>query len=72
MKLIKYSVILLLPALFLGACKKAILQLPNPNAPTPGASLITEGGIDAFAMGMYEKFIAYEAGDGDLNFFCNG
>ena len=69
MKLIKYSVILLLPALFLGACKKAILQLPNPNAPTPGASLITEGGIDAFAMGMYEKFIAYEAGDGDLNFF---
>ena len=69
MKLIKYSIILLLPALLTGACKKAILQLPNPNAPTPSASLVTEGGIDAFAMGIYEKFIAYEAGDGDLNFF---
>jgi hypothetical protein len=69
MKLIKYSIILLLPALLLGACKKAILQLPNPNSPTPGSSLVTEGGIDAFAMGIYEKFIAYEAGDGNLNFF---
>jgi hypothetical protein len=69
MKLRKYSVILLLPALLMGACKKSILQLPNPNAPTPGASLITEGGIDAFAEGIFEKFIAYENGDGDLNFF---
>jgi hypothetical protein len=69
MKLRKYSIFLLLPALFIGACKKSILQLPNPNAPTPNASLITEGGIDAFAEGIYEKFIAYEAGDGDLNFF---
>jgi hypothetical protein len=69
MKLIKYSIILLLPALLLGACKKAILQLPNPNSPTPGSSLATEGGINAFAMGIYEKFIAYEAGDGNLNFF---
>lgn len=69
MKLRKYIIFLLFPALFIGACKKAVLQLPNPNAPTPNASLITEGGIDAFAMGIYEKFIAYEAGDGDLNFF---
>jgi hypothetical protein len=69
MKLIKYSALLLLPALLMGACKKSILQLPNPNAPTPGASLTTEGGIDAFAMGIYEKFIAYEPGDGNLNFF---
>jgi hypothetical protein len=68
MKLRKYSMLLLL-ALSLGACKKTILQLPNPNAPTPGASLATEGGIDAFAQGMYEKFIAYENGDGNLNFF---
>jgi len=69
MKLIKYSVILLLPALLIGACQKAILQLPNPNAPTPGGSLGTEGGIDAFAEGIYEKFIDYESGDGNLNFF---
>jgi hypothetical protein len=69
MNLIKFSVTLLLPALLMGACKKAILTLPNPNAPTPGASLITEGGIDAFAEGIFEKFIDYEAGDGNLNFF---
>jgi starch-binding outer membrane protein, SusD/RagB family len=69
MKLRKYIIFLLLPALIMGACKKAILTLPNPTAPTPGASLITEGGIDAFAEGIFEKFIAYEAGDGDLNFF---
>jgi starch-binding outer membrane protein, SusD/RagB family len=69
MKLIKFSITLLLPALLMGACKKAILTLPNPNAPTPGASLITEGGIDAFAEGIFEKFIDYEAGDGNLNFF---
>jgi hypothetical protein len=61
--------LLLLPALFTGACKKAILQLSNPNAPTPGSSLITESGIDAFAEGIYGKFIDYENGDGLLNFY---
>jgi hypothetical protein len=69
MKLRKYSLILLLPALLMGACKKAILQLPNPNAPTGTSSLVTEGGIDAFAQGIYEKWIAFETGDGNLNFF---
>ncbi|HLZ89455.1 MAG TPA: RagB/SusD family nutrient uptake outer membrane protein, partial [Puia sp.] len=59
----------LLFVLLLGACKKTILQLPNPDSPTPGASLITEGGIDAFAQGMFYKWIAYETGDGNLNFF---
>jgi hypothetical protein len=63
----------ILPALactlLLGACKKAILQLPNPNAPTPQSSLITEGGIDAFAQGIFYKWIAFETGDGNLNFF---
>ena len=65
MKFIKY----ILPVLLLTACKKDILQLPNPNAPTPTASLVTESGIDAFAEGIFEKFIAYENGDGNLNFF---
>jgi hypothetical protein len=55
--------------LMLGACKKTILQLPNPNAPTPQSSLITEGGIDAFAQGIFYKWIAFETGDGNLNFF---
>ena len=55
--------------LLLGACKKSILQLNNPNAPTPGSSLVTEGGIDAFAQGIYFKWIAFETGDGNLNFF---
>jgi hypothetical protein len=63
----------LIPALastlLLGACKKNILQLANPNAPTPQGSLVTEGGIDAFAQGIFYKWIAFETGDGNLNFF---
>ncbi|HEY4109353.1 RagB/SusD family nutrient uptake outer membrane protein [Puia sp.] len=55
--------------LILGACKKTILQLPNPNAPTPQSSLITESGIDAFAQGIFYKWVAFETGDGNLNFF---
>jgi hypothetical protein len=66
----KGSLLAILAAtLILGACKKAILQLPNPNAPTPQSSLITEGGIDAFAQGIFYKWIAFETGDGNLNFF---
>jgi hypothetical protein len=61
--------ILLSAALLLGACKKTILQLPNPNAPTPQGSLVTEGGINAFAQGIFYKWIAFETGDGNLNFF---
>ena len=66
----KFSLYLLLStALLLGACKKSILQLPNPNAPTPESSLITESGINAFAQGIFYKWIAFETGDGNLNFF---
>jgi starch-binding outer membrane protein, SusD/RagB family len=63
----------LLPALaftlLLGSCKKDILQLSNPNQPTPEGSLVTEGGIDAYAQGIFYKWIAFEVGDGNLNFF---
>ncbi len=69
MKITKLYIYLLMPALLLGACKKQILRQPNPNAPTPNASLVTEGGISAFAQGIYEKWIAFETGDGNLNFF---
>jgi len=66
----KYSLcLLLLPILLLGSCKKGILQLNNPTQPTPGGSLVTEPGIDAFAQGIYEKWVAFETGDGNLNFF---
>lgn len=70
MKISKYSLgLLLVPALLLGACKKSILQLANPNLPTPNGSLITEGGIDAFAQGVYTKWVAFETGDGNIDFF---
>ena len=51
----KYTLCLLLlsTALLLGSCKKGILQLNNPTEPTPGGSLVTEPGIDAFAQGMF-------------------
>ena len=68
-KLHKIFIGLLLPSILLGACKKSILQLNNPVSPTPESSLITEGGIEAFAQGIYEKWIANETGDGLTNFF---
>jgi len=70
LRLLKRAVLpILASALILGACKKAILQLNNPDSPTPGSSLVTEGGIDAFAQGIFYKWIATELTDGNLNFF---
>ena len=68
----KYNIIfLIIPALLLGACKKSLLQLANPNAPTPVSSLTTEAGIDAFAMGVFEKWIAIPPGDNvPVNYFA--
>jgi starch-binding outer membrane protein, SusD/RagB family len=37
------------------SCKKSSLDLRNPNAPTPEASLITEAGITNFALGIIQK-----------------
>jgi hypothetical protein len=69
-RLLKRTILpVLASTLLLGACQKKILQLNNPNSPTPQGSLVTEGGIDAFAEGMFYKWIAYETGDGNLNFF---
>jgi hypothetical protein len=57
-------------ALLLGACKKDILQLPNPDLPTPQGSLVTEAGIDDFAQGIFYKWIATDPGaTGNINFF---
>jgi hypothetical protein len=69
MKLKRYLLVLLVPALVGTACKKSILQLANPNAPTPNGSLVTEAGIEAFAQGVFYKWIAFETGDGNLDFF---
>ncbi|HEV2355073.1 MAG TPA: hypothetical protein VGR89_12575, partial [Puia sp.] len=69
-RLIKRAILPLLACtLLLGACQKKILGILNPNLPTPQGSLVTEGGIDAFAEGIFYKWIAYETGDGNLNFF---
>jgi hypothetical protein len=66
----KYKLLYCLIALLLlGACKKSLLQLGNPNAPTPISSLTTEAGIDAFAMGEYQKWIAFPPGDPGTNIF---
>lgn len=69
MNKMKKLLYILTATLLLGACKKTILQLLNPNLPTPNSSLVTEGGIDAFAQGIFYKWIAYETGDGNINFF---
>jgi hypothetical protein len=69
-RLLKRTILQVLAStLLLGACQKKILQLNNPNSPTPQSSLATEGGVDAFAQGMFYKWIAFETGDGNLNFF---
>jgi hypothetical protein len=66
----KYTLLyFIIPVLLAGACKKSLLQLANPNAPTLVSSLTTEAGIDAFAMGEYEKWIANIPGDGQTNLF---
>ncbi|HLI92249.1 MAG TPA: RagB/SusD family nutrient uptake outer membrane protein [Puia sp.] len=69
-RLIRRAILPLLACtLLLGACQKKILGILNPNLPTPQGSLVTEGGIDAFAEGIFYKWIAFETGDGNLNFF---
>lgn len=47
--------VLLLTLLTIGACKKSILDLPNPNEPGPDA-LKTENGIKRAGLGIYNKF----------------
>ena len=51
----------------IASCKKSILNQINPNQPTPTASLITEGGVTAFGLGIYEKWLANVPGDGNDN-----
>lgn len=58
----KYILYLLAPLLILSACKKSSLQLSNPNQPTP-LSLTTEAGIESFAMGIFQKWIASVPGE---------
>lgn len=62
----RYYTCLLIVLILLTACKKSLLQLPNPNSPTP-ASLKTESGVEAFALGIFEKWIVNIPGDGPTN-----
>ena len=64
-KYIAISVGLLLVAF---SCRKSILDLNDPNDPTP-SSLQTEAGIESFAMGVVQKWIANVPGEGGTNIF---
>lgn len=54
------------------ACKKSTLQQVNPNAPSPGLSLVTEAGIKDFGLGVFQKWIADVPGDGSDNIMFLG
>jgi hypothetical protein len=58
----KYILIMLGSIIIASACKKESLQLTNPNQPTP-SSLTTEAGIESFAMGLFQKWIANVPGE---------
>ncbi len=62
----KKLLIYALPLVLLAACKKSDLQLVNPNQPT-ALSLTTEAGIESFAMGLFQKWIANVPGEGSTN-----
>jgi hypothetical protein len=65
----KKYIIICIGILIIGiSCKKSILNLANPNDPTP-SSLLTEAGIESFAMGVVEKWIANVPGEGSTNIF---
>ena len=58
----KYIIYLLASLFILESCKKSSLQLLNPNQPTP-VSMNTEAGIESFAMGIFQKWIANAPGE---------
>lgn len=62
----RYIPYLLAPLIILGACKKSTLQLTNPNQPT-AVSLKTEAGVESFAMGIFQKWVANVPGEGSTN-----
>ncbi len=62
----KYIAYLLVSVILFGACKKSSLQLINPNQPTQ-LSLKTEAGIESFATGLFQKWIANVPGEGSTN-----
>lgn len=64
----KYLMICIGLSILGSACKKSILNQIDPNDPTP-SSLQTEAGIESFAMGVVEKWIANVPGEGSTNIF---
>jgi len=65
----KYKIFLLSAIIVMGAvaCKKAELQLVNPNAPTPTSALITESGIESYAQGIIVRPIVNVPQEGVTN-----
>ncbi len=62
----KYILSILVLAATLQACKKSSLQLTNPNNPTPSA-LLSESGVQSFALGIFAKWMADVPGEGNTN-----
>lgn len=58
-----YSIVLIV---LFAACKKSDLQLLNPNQPTL-ASLTTKAGVESFAQGLFQKWMANVPGEGSTN-----
>lgn len=59
--------LIILVSLLTSSCKKEELQQVNPNEPTPTGSLVTESGITAFALGIYQKWLTDVPGEGYTN-----
>lgn len=56
--------------LWLGGCDKETLKIANPNLPTPQGSLVTEGGITTFALGIINRQLGNVTNAGNVNLFA--
>ncbi|MGG9971410.1 RagB/SusD family nutrient uptake outer membrane protein [Ferruginibacter sp. SUN002] len=62
--------LLALNLLVFSACKKTSLDQKDPNNPTPGGSLSTEGGLTAFGAGLLQRSIFDVPNSGNSNIFA--
>src|SRR6266545_2779470 len=65
----KYIIPILILLMLGTACKKSTLLLSDPNLPTPDQSLITEAGLEGFALGILQKMVATVPDEGVSNIF---
>ena len=69
-KIIYINILALTAVLWLSSCDKDTLQIPNPNLPTPQGSLVTEGGITNFALGIVNRQLGNVTNAGNVNLFA--